>query len=291
MTSHPYTPPLLRLPLELRQQIYTHLLPRSPTSHPLPSIGITSVTHAPPAPSLLSIHPQLTSEITSFYYALATFTLIFSHAFNFFRVDPQLLNLEESHVIKRMRKVEVVFYCDNLLLCNLTGSGVARRTGMEEEVRRKADRAVEVLEKAEELKMVAVSWIDTGHPGPGGDEARKKILTPLRRLREKVAFRVGRVYPGHSLHAGVAADRMAFAQMLVDMLYGDVDGTIKKNMLRLDGAKEVQDPDPSRLRLLAFDPRQDRNLYREAISVSSSARSRLCVATTGSPGWHPPVLS
>ena len=57
------TPAIFRLPLELRQQIYSYLLPRENVSHPLPSVGITSVSHRPPTAALLNIHPIIADEI------------------------------------------------------------------------------------------------------------------------------------------------------------------------------------------------------------------------------------
>jgi hypothetical protein len=104
--------PILRLPLELRQHIYAYLLPSENVSHPLPSVGITSVDHRPPSASLLNIHPALSDEILDYFYSISTWKLVFSHAFNFFRVDPELRKLEQSPSLTRIRRVEVVFFCD-----------------------------------------------------------------------------------------------------------------------------------------------------------------------------------
>ena len=63
LTKHITLPTLLRLPLELRQHIYSYLLPREDVLHPLPLAGLTSVSHRPPAAALLNIHPTITREI------------------------------------------------------------------------------------------------------------------------------------------------------------------------------------------------------------------------------------
>ena len=102
-------------------------------------------------------------------------------------------------MLGRMKNVEVVFYCDVLLVSDdLRGGTGGGRPGrmltLQEEVRRKAKRAVEVLLQAKELRMVTVSWIDAGEPGKDGEATnRARVLIPLRELRDKVAFRVGRV--------------------------------------------------------------------------------------------------
>ncbi|PVI03619.1 hypothetical protein DM02DRAFT_240556 [Periconia macrospinosa] len=69
MTTSPINPThLLHLPLELRDQIYTHAV-SLPTPIPL------YAHHASHLPSLLTTHAQLESEALRIYYAVNTFTL------------------------------------------------------------------------------------------------------------------------------------------------------------------------------------------------------------------------
>lgn len=276
--------PLLRLPLELRQHIYAYLLPPSTTSHPLPSVGITAVSHAPPTSALLNIHPQLTDEILSFYYTITTWKLIFSHAFNFFRVDPQLKALARCAALGRMRKVELVFYCDILLVKDIYRHGAKSPNGrvvqMEEEVRRKAARAVEVLMEARELKTVIVSWIDTTGIAMQGQEADQAvILSPLRALRDKVVFKVGRVVSSTELSRNDIdgrGERAAFVSALRAVVEEERQGNCPSSeqgphnrTSGLDGttgsASSWADSNPATLRLLAFDSRQDRGLFGAAV--------------------------
>lgn len=105
-------PAILRLPLEIRQLIYAELLAIENVSHPLPSVGITSVDRRPPSAALLNIHHVITDEILDYFYSISTWKLVFSHAFNFFRVDPELRKLEQSPSLACIRRVEVVFFCD-----------------------------------------------------------------------------------------------------------------------------------------------------------------------------------
>jgi hypothetical protein len=82
-----YTPPILRLPIELRETIYDQLLELKNTNqgtHPLPGVGITSVSLAPPSSDLLVLHPTITSELLDRFYSQATCKTVISHAFNFF---------------------------------------------------------------------------------------------------------------------------------------------------------------------------------------------------------------
>ncbi|KAI7335424.1 hypothetical protein KC315_g3260 [Hortaea werneckii] len=264
------TPPIFRLPLELRQQIYSHLLPKQPISHPLPSVGITSVSHKPPTSNLLSIHPQLTAEILDHFYSISSWKLIFSHAFNFFRVDPELRNLERSQILNRIRKVEVVFFCDILLLKEYPSFGLEAFCA---EIRRRATRACEVLNKAPCLRNVTVSWIDTTLTGGWNEKAT--ILHPLRSLADiaerPITFCIG------ELNGPPDVDREKFVKALRDVLgeSGHLD------MGQGDAAIEG----PSRLRMLAFDVRQERQKigdYRRLASCRGCGGYELEVERNGS---------
>ncbi|WPG99805.1 Hypothetical protein R9X50_00262400 [Acrodontium crateriforme] len=248
MSDQRLLPPLLTLPLELRQQIYKHLLPAQRITHPLPGVGITSVSHRLPSSALLNIHPKITDEILAYYYSVATWKLIFSHAFNFFRVDPDLAALQRSHVLSRMRKVEVVFFCDILLLRDYPSFGLNQFCA---EIKRRADKACDVLAGARELKTVIVSWIDTTQTNFWEEKAR--ILEPLRKLAlndskhgGNVSFKLGEINGPDDL------DREMFMDAMRRVL-----GENHQFQIGLDGTIESE-RQPADLRMLAFDVRQQR---------------------------------
>lgn len=258
---------LLTLPLELRERIYSFLLPSSPTSHPLPSVGLTSVSHALPTSALLNIHPQIADEILEYFYTITTWKLIFSHAFNFFRVDPDLKGLERSHALARVKKVELVFYCDVLLLQDYTACRMEEAFCME--IRRRAERACEVLVQAERLRCVVVSWIDTTaqtyslETGPGQKSA---ILSPLRKLLDRpgmpVELKIGHV---------TESSRAWFIQAMRDLravterdACGGDDRSLVSKSPSLDAGSTADEKQATNLRMLAFDVRQERHLlHRE----------------------------
>jgi hypothetical protein len=282
-------PTLLTLPPELRHQIYIHLLPHRPVSHPLPGVGLTSVSHALPASNLLNTHPQITDEVLDYFYSITTWKIIFSHAFNFFRVDPHLKGLERCSALGRLRKVEVVVYCDGLLTKSWgirrarrqhggpdgespRGNATDANAEFVEEICRKVSRATEVLMMARELKVVAVSWIDTTTVGftSSSWEEKAEVLASLRRLREKVTFKVGKVMTTTCTpNDSETKERIAFSNALKRVLArdGDDDSSSESTMLSFDGAAcpiPSNDPasrtDLTHLRHLAFDDRQDRHL-------------------------------
>lgn len=247
MSLHPTTtaPPILRLPIELREQIYDELLKlESPGqgSHPLPGVGITSVSLAPPPLSLLLLHPTITTEVLDRFYSQATLKTVISHAFNFFRTDPELRHLESSLVLKRMRRIELVFFQDILLLKDYPSFGLESFCA---EIRRRADRACDVLLQATELKHLTVSWIDTTRIGGWAEKAH--ILEPLHKLQGKVDVSVGEVRISGD-HETNAEDLVAFKRAVEKIVNSPVASP------RADSV--VHDGKPSDLRLLAFDVRQ-----------------------------------
>ena len=185
--EYPLLPMLLDLPPELRAHIYEYLLPNDPLLHPIDSVALSSVSHRPPTISLLLACHALTKEILSHYYHHAIFKLVLSHAFNFYRVDPNLINLSKHPILQRFENVELVFFCDGVLVKEFPSFGPDRAC---QEVQRRAERAVDVLEKAAALQRVIVSWVDPGVQwGTSAETVR-----PVRRLLEyAITLEVGEV--------------------------------------------------------------------------------------------------
>ena len=182
--------PMFRLPLELRQEIYSHVCPPEPVSYPIPKLNIISVSHRPPCPALLAVNSQLATDIQAHYYQNATWKFIVSHAFNYYRVDPQLSNLASSPVLKEMQKVELVLFFDGSLLRSYPSFGADK---MYAEIKHRAARFCEILTSAPNLAHVRVSWIDTTTGGSSSSswEEKASILEPLAMLKDKVRLTAG----------------------------------------------------------------------------------------------------
>lgn len=208
----PPVPPLFRLPLELRQHIYSYLFPNEPSSHPIPSLNIISVSHTPPSPSFLAVNSKLTADIEAYYLHNATWKFIVSHAFNYYRVDPQLSNLACSRVLRKLQRVELVLFFDGSLLRDYPSFGTEK---MYNEVKRRASRFCEVLATAPHLTDVTVSWIDTTLGGSSSSwEEKASILEPLALLKDRVRFHTGElVWPAAP---DVEAFERAVKQILKD---------------------------------------------------------------------------
>ena len=174
---------LLGLPLELRQEIYSYLIPPKTTPKPIPNVGIASVTHLPPSPHMLVVDRRLTEELLEYFYSVATWKLILSHEFNYFRCDPTLSQLAAWPCLGRMQKVEIVFFCNVQLLKDYPSFGLERFCT---EIQRRITRACEILASVQDLRRIKVSWIDTT-----ATVFWPRIVDPLRLLMDKVEFAVG----------------------------------------------------------------------------------------------------
>lgn len=248
-------PPILRLPVELRDQIYDYLLElESPGqgSHPLPGVGITSVSHAPPSLGLLLVNSTIHNELLDRFYSQATLKTVISHAFNFFRTDPDLCQLEASFALKRMEKVELVFFQDILLLKEYPSFGLELFCA---EIRRRADRACDVLLQAPNLRHLTVSWIDTTRIGGWSEKVR--MLEPLRKLKGKVDISLGELRVSGSRDTETK-DRQTFKTA--------IEVALECTIISSNNHTYVPPEKPNDLRMLAFDIRQQR-MHNQAVAT------------------------
>ncbi|TKA82169.1 hypothetical protein B0A55_02025, partial [Friedmanniomyces simplex] len=162
----------------------------------------------------------------------------------------------QSPALAQIRKVEVVFFCDILLLKEYPSFGLEAFCA---EIRRRCDRACSVLAQARRLSSVTVSWIDTTLTG--GWEEKATILEPLRKLGPEVTFRIGEI------NGPTDVDRERFVRAMQDVL-----GDGRKLEAGLDGAGEEED-DPTQLRMLAFDPRQERHRLHDVKTLGGACGS------------------
>jgi hypothetical protein len=167
-----------------------------------------------------------------------------------------------------VRKIDCIVFCDVLLLKEGQTEGLDSFCA---QIRRRVKRAADVLMQAQELRSVTVAWLDsTSYAGEAALEAKARILTPLRRLKGKAtpaSFRIGRIH-------GIDA-KETFAAQIRDVL--------GEERTSFDGANDT--PEPAKLRMLAFDPKQDVQVYK-SLNQERFARITRSNAITGTGVWR-----
>lgn len=181
-------PPLFRLPLELRQQIYSYLMPVQTVPRPIPGAGINAVSHKGPRLGLLLVSRQLAAEALDYFFAVATWKIILDHEFNYFRNDPDLKNLAAWSHVTRIQRIEIVFFCNLFLLKEYPSFGQDQYCA---EIKRRATRACEIFQSIPALRRVSVSFIDTIQSR--GTEHKAALVEPVRMLKDKVEFDIGQI--------------------------------------------------------------------------------------------------
>ncbi|OJD37794.1 phosphatidylinositol phospholipase c protein [Diplodia corticola] len=170
------TSPLLRLPLELRTLIYSHLTPAQPLSYPLgPNTAITALSHRPPPRALLLTCRVLACEALDHFYRVARFRVMLNPPAPL--ADPHFQRLAHLPQLRRIRNLGVLLDWDFPKVPSYArGAGAEGfEFGMEAEVPffrqvmdrgrcadmlRLTKRLVGVLGAARELRTVCVSWTD-----------------------------------------------------------------------------------------------------------------------------------
>ena len=163
-------------------------------------------------------------------------------------------------MLKRVRKIECIVFCDVLLLKAGTSEGLDCFCA---QIRRRVKRAADVLAQAEGLHNVTVSWLDsTTYAGEMALESKARILSPLKRLKAKaipVKFNVGRI---HGIQDEGEAKQ--FGSCMLEALGEESPSKHTDERSSLDGSSDVHEP--AKLRLLAFDLKQVGNLHRERLA-------------------------
>jgi hypothetical protein len=167
----------LRLPREIRYEIYDHLCRPEPKSYPFGKSPITSIDQRAPPIELFVSCRYLYEEIQSYFYARVTFRFMAKGIFS-----PTRKNIHKNtlNALKQAKKIE--FRLEWLFSDERAESAAVMD-------RRLAEHVDLLLDEAENLEMITVSVFDISD----GVEwnLKQKVLTPLERMAGKVRFRMG----------------------------------------------------------------------------------------------------
>ncbi|OCL15032.1 hypothetical protein AOQ84DRAFT_351223 [Glonium stellatum] len=177
-------PPLFRLPVELRYQIYAHLSAAQPICYPFRESPITSISHRPPPLALLLTCHKLSCEALDYFHSIATFRFL---ALGVSQNSGTALHPTALSSLRKARRVEF------MLMWNLTADRIkVHPSTWPWWMMGWLDTQVNLLEEeGHELRVVVVSLRDASIEG--GWELKRALLEPLDRLKGRVNFRIGEI--------------------------------------------------------------------------------------------------
>ena len=191
---------LLLLPAEIRVQIYAALTPPLSRTSPLQSrtrtLGLSSVTHAPPPAALLATCTQLHAEAQAAYHAKAAWRLegLLDGGNGWARAQVRAV-LRAAPVLRRLRTLSLACFWHGLPGGEAGEVELRARRGAVAEL-------VEVLRGAGALRAVVVGWGE-GSGAAEGWEVKGGCLEPLRGLGCGVEVRVGEVVASEDVVVGL----------------------------------------------------------------------------------------
>ncbi|KAF2740010.1 hypothetical protein EJ04DRAFT_263475 [Polyplosphaeria fusca] len=177
------SPPLLRIPVELRYQIYSLLCKPDVLCYPYPNSPITTISlHAPPR-ALLLANRQISQEVCAHFYGLATFRLT--------ALDAAPIKREELSVgcLKALGQAKRV----ELQMCwNLNGNRRLGKRGWPWSMDGWVAEMVELLRDVGKQLLVVVVCVRVGTRTrlPEDWDIERTILEPLMGLKGRVRFEV-----------------------------------------------------------------------------------------------------
>ena len=178
---------LLRLPIELRYEIYDYLGRRDFKSYPLRTMAVTSIDRTGPPTALLVTCRYLCDEIRAYFLPRVTLGFVQQQKPTLQSIDPISLS-----VIERAKKVHV-----RMSWWEIPGTAKDFRHWPYRVNGWLADLVKMLLGKAKSLEVITMSFDE---PTWGTEwEQKEKTLAPLKDIAGRVKFRLGEVEAGEEL--------------------------------------------------------------------------------------------
>ncbi|KAF2794890.1 hypothetical protein K505DRAFT_324444 [Melanomma pulvis-pyrius CBS 109.77] len=174
----------LRLPTELRYDIYEYLCLDEPVCYPFRRSPISSISHGVPPRQLLLACRKIHDEVQTHFYRRATFRLL---ALGSSRMERADISPGSLAAIRRAKKVEL------MLMWNLTDQRVLAepRTWPWCLAGWLHEQSQLLKDEAHQLELITISLRDASSPFPW--EVKELLLMPLLKLKGKARFEVGEI--------------------------------------------------------------------------------------------------
>jgi hypothetical protein len=205
MASNVSSSPLLRLPRELRYEIYDLLCRKEPKSYPFRQPSISSIDQRAPPTALHLTCRYIREELQAYFYGKVTLRFM---AQNVRRPGRENIDLASLTAIRQAKKVELRLHWhitpDHAEL-DINNLPYSMNGWLAEQVNL-------LLDEARRLELITLSVMDASENVEWA--SNKKILAPLQRLVGRVTFRVGEVVAADDEEAGLKEQLAAYVREL-----------------------------------------------------------------------------
>ncbi|KAL1791885.1 hypothetical protein ACET3X_009636 [Alternaria dauci] len=187
MASDAPSCPLLRLPIELRYEIYDHLCRWDFKSYPFRTMPIASIDRTGPPTALLATCRFLCDEIRAYFLATVTLGFVQQQIPCFQSIDPLSLS-----AVERAKKIHV-----RMSWWLIPSAATESRRWPYRVNGWLADLVKLLLENAKSLEVITLSFDE---PDCGTEwEQKEKTLAPLKDMAGRVELRLGEVEAGEEV--------------------------------------------------------------------------------------------
>ena len=191
----PALPGILRIPVEIRLEVYRYLIRHSPRDHPFDGLAITSAAYSFHS-AVLNLNKQINEEAKRVFYGENTWKVLISYNFNYFRLLNGLAALRQQSFFSYMRRFHLHFHLSGYVLKDSPSFSLTEYC---HQTKLNAEKTCRVLAALPALRVVEISWIDTTQGACW--EEKRWILDSLVLLQAVSLFEVRDVIledPGRS---------------------------------------------------------------------------------------------
>jgi hypothetical protein len=173
--------PLLRLPRELRYEIYDHLCRQEPKSYPFRQPPISSIDQRAPPTALYLTCRYIHEELQGYFHGKVTIRFV---AQGVHRIQRKDIDSASLVAIRQAKKIELrlQWHITPTLMSNWSYS-------MHEWLAEQIDL---LLEEAKSLELITLSVMDASNNAEWASKT-KSLLAPLKKMAGRVRLRVGEV--------------------------------------------------------------------------------------------------
>jgi hypothetical protein len=158
---------------------------------PVASVGFASVSHWPPTTEMLSIHPQITRELRSYFYSIVNVRFTLGCAFQQWQFY-KFIRFPDSEK-RHMRNVEVLFLIGDKTVNTSEVTLCA-------DLRHRVKRLCNHFSAMSQLKTIVINWTDLTGSGFEAWDMKASVIREFKQLRKvegtngrSVSFTVGKV--------------------------------------------------------------------------------------------------